>query len=123
MIITNFITPAFLNNRKETIMAQPYFNTVPEVGEQLTIAIEKSASQNKLAEELFKAHPNTLLTAEQVHDTLHALGKLDKFKTPLTSIRRALNTLKDEGVLSKTEERKKGKYGHKISYYKLTPQS
>ena len=118
MLLTNFIDHKFLTERKNA-MTQPFYNTTHETGVQLVLATEKAKSQNELAEQLFRAHPDTYFTAEQIHDTLHSMGKLNKFKTPLTSVRRSLSTLKRDKVIAITTEKRKGKYGRSIHYYKL----
>jgi hypothetical protein len=92
----------FLDNRK-----QKFFNTTNESGSQLIDSNRKAMKQNDVVFELFKqfgtASPSQIY---QVWATITGLTT-----PPITSIRRAITTLTDEGKLEKLDSMKKGLYG------------
>ena len=85
-------------------MSQPYHNTTGLAGEQLERRIEQAESQEEVVEALFEAHPAARLTPFEVQDI--ALPN-----SPITSVRRAITNLTDQGVLRKTDRQKEGPYG------------
>ena len=79
-----------------------YYNTVGIKGEQLEGRKVRTHTQK-----------------EQIHAIFKGAGELTPFDVqkvfpqwPITSIRRAISDLTKEGRLLKTENRKKGDYGH-----------
>jgi Fe2+ or Zn2+ uptake regulation protein len=85
-------------------MSQPYHNTTGLSGEQLERRIEQAESQEEVVEALFEAHPAARLTPFEVQDV--ALPN-----SPITSVRRAITNLTDQGVLRKTDHQKEGPHG------------
>jgi Fe2+ or Zn2+ uptake regulation protein len=92
-----------------------YYNTNRETGVELTDSWIKTAKQNELILRLFMANPNEKLTPDEIH---HMCEVCDK-DWPITSIRRAINTLTESGNLTKTNELREGKYGKKTHTWKL----
>ena len=70
---------------------------------------KREGGQKKLVLDYFKAHPNTLLTAEDVQQ---ATGI--KY---LNSARRCCTDLTAEGIIQKTDYRKMGQAGIEIKCY------
>ncbi len=89
-----------------------YFNTTNE--NDISEAVSKAVSQNKIILKLFRI--NTMLSASYCHSLyLEVTGKKT---TPLTSIRRGITTLCNEGKLIKTTTKIIGKYGRNECIYK-----
>ena len=95
-----------------------YYNTNNETGVDLTESWIKAAKQNELILRLFRANPNEALTPNDIHNMCNACDK----DWPITSIRRAINTLTESGNLTKTNELREGKYGKKTHTSKFTTQ-
>jgi len=89
-----------------------YHNTNNETGETLKGSKKKANRQQDEVLAIYERQPDTALTAEEVH-------KIGEFKCPLTSIRRAITDLTNEGHLNKTSIQKMGQYGKYIYAYKL----
>src|SRR3989304_3533531 len=85
----------------------PYHNTTDLRAEDLTSATSDAVRQNDLVMDLFRANPTALLTPEEVHSALFDA------RTPLTSTRRAITTLTNQGRLEKTGTWKKSSYDRK----------
>ena len=90
----------------EFLQGNSFFNTTKESGSQLIDSNRKATKQNDVVFELFKqfgtASPSQIY---QVWATITGLTT-----PPLTSIRRAITTLTDEGKLEKLDSMKKGLY-------------
>jgi len=82
-----------------------YFNTLGEKGEQLEMYQKKATSQDKLILHFFKQTPRINYTPSQVWRMLF------KEQVPLTSVRRSISNLTNEGHLKQCEERREGVYG------------
>jgi len=95
-----------------------YHNTNNESGEGLRKSVDTSKRQNDIILEYFQLCPNDNFTPEEIWKRL-----FDE-NTPITSIRRSISNLTDEGKLFKTKEQRKGMYGKKIfawKYYRAAP--
>lgn len=93
-----------------------FFNTTNEVDPQLNVFCKKAESQDELVEELFNENPLQTYTPSEVWQTLIERGLNEK--TPLTSIRRSMNTLTKDDVLVMLEwKTKKGYYGRPEHYW------
>ena len=96
-----------------------FFNTTNESGKELKKAKEKAGKQNKLVLKVFDSEArfgfNTGCTAS---DVLSA-QIIRETGAPITSIRRAISTLTDEGKLKKTEEKRMGPHGRNEYVWRL----
>lgn len=81
-----------------------FYNTTNESGESLFNNKAKSDTQNDVVLSLFKNNSERKMSASMVH----ALSGLN---CPLTSIRRSISNLTNEGLLEKTNIKVSGKYG------------
>ena len=81
-----------------------YYNTVRKDGEQLKMALDKTETQEDLVLLLFRNNPYKNYTPFEV---LKELG----IKAPITSIRRAITDLTQDGKLRKLDIRRVGEYG------------
>ena len=81
-----------------------YFNTVPIEGKELDQAFKKSGGQNRLILDFFSRHRDRDFTPFEVADNCGITA-------PITSVRRAINTLTDLGWLIKTGNTRPGPYG------------
>ena len=86
-----------------------YFNTTHETGTELKTFNQKAKTQNERVLEYFK--PNRKLSASLIVNLFE--------NVPITSIRRALNTLENKGLINKTGIQITGIYGRKENLYKL----
>ena len=86
-----------------------YYNTNNETGLTLSDSWVKSAQQNELILRLFMDNVNQVFTPDEI---LHLCEVCEK-NWPITSIRRAISTLTDQGKLTKTNELREGRYGKK----------
>ena len=90
-----------------------YYNTVPIEGEELKEKREKAEAQTKQLEDFFRKYPKSHFTDCQLWMFVFSQ------KIPLTSARRARNTLKNRGVVEKTGNREKGFYGDMVNQWRL----
>lgn len=88
-----------------------FHNTTQETGEKLKDYTRKAVSQERYIHNLFIIADKPM-TASQVYLQFSA-------STPITSIRRAMSNLKEQGVLEKLEDKATGLYGHPEHYYRL----
>ena len=86
-------------------------NTTGENGEKLLEFNDKAKKQEIRVLELFKKCPK--LSPSEVYNDYPIQ------RTPLTSIRRAISNLKNQGILQKLKEKKDGLYGRPEYYYQL----
>ncbi len=86
-----------------------YYNTNKETGEVLQTSKSKSISQEAVILNLFSEYYESA-TAEDIHRHFSS-------HTPLTSIRRAITNLCNDGSVYKTDAFDIGKYGKRIHYY------
>lgn len=81
-----------------------YFNTTGLEGKDLHAAKERVKGQNLRILSHFRSRPGIFMTP---FDVLNQTG----IQAPITSIRRAINTLTRLGYLEKTDYMKEGEYG------------
>jgi hypothetical protein len=81
-----------------------YFNTVPLGGRELAEAALKVGTQNREILEFFRNHQGRDFTPFEVAEATEIVA-------PITSIRRAINTLTELGWLEKTGNTRPGPYG------------
>jgi hypothetical protein len=86
-------------------MKANYYNTTGLSGSVLVEYGNKVLAQDETIERFFRARPGQSFTPCDVWGCV-ATG------TPLTSVRRSMNTLTKRGVLVKTEAKKIGLYKH-----------
>ena len=88
-----------------------YYNTTNLTGDELDEALANALTQEQLILHIYNEdleHLDFGLGPEAVRDTCVEFYNKD---WPITSIRRAINTLTKAGNLTKTSELRKGKYG------------
>jgi Fe2+ or Zn2+ uptake regulation protein len=85
-----------------------YYNTNKLSGSDLIAAEKKTQKQEEIIRKLFLQRKK--MTASQVHE-------LYPNNVPLTSIRRAITNLKNEGILVKLSEKVPGMYGSPEHFY------
>jgi hypothetical protein len=87
---------------------QDFFNTISETGDELRDSKLKARTQQDIILDFFKDRRGQMLTPWFVHTYCRDLeGAL------LTSIRRAITNLTDDGYLIKTKIQEPGGYGKK----------
>ena len=94
--------------------ANLFFNTIGLQGDELKQAQKSNANQDAVILELFKK-VNAPLIPFDVWNVLVSAG----FKYPITSVRRSITCLTEQGKLIKLSDMKKGMYGknnHKWIY-------
>ncbi len=91
-------------------VTEAYYNTNSLSGEALKERRKVTGKQNLKVLEIMRNLKEA--TPSKVHDYILTAS-------PLTSIRRALSTLTDDGYLVKTEEPKIGPFGHPEHVWKL----
>lgn len=89
-----------------------YYNTNNEAGPTLSASSARAARQNDAVLEVFRGRPDALLAP---HDVCEALGG----RWPLTSVRRAMTTLTDEGRLEKTGHMRLGTFGKRVHTWRF----
>lgn len=92
-----------------------YYNTTNLTGSELDERIKACTASRDAVMSLFKFYWK--LTPSKAHDALTIHGV--KRKWPLTSIRRAITNLKNDGLLVKTNEKSIGRYGYPEYNYEL----
>jgi len=96
-----------------------YYNTNRETGSTLSLSWGKADKQENMILEIFSdkmRHTLNGLAPHQVRDQLvQRYGK----RYPLTSIRRAISNLTDNGKLMKLERMVMGNYGKKVHTWRL----
>ena len=85
-----------------------YFNTTGLQGGELLEVKERIGGQNKLILDFFKRFNAGNYTPFEVQQSLSVTAGRE---IPITSIRRAMNTLTELGYLVKTDKMKPGAYG------------
>jgi len=90
-----------------------YFNTTNLTGSPLAVSREKAQSQQELILGLFRQHPKRNWTPDEVHR--HLFGG----NVPLTSVRRAITNLTSDGILEKTQYKRRGRFGKDAYAWKL----
>lgn len=85
-----------------------FYNTTAETGDQLTIMRLKAEKQDLLVLNCFLIHRR--LSPSQLYIKLFYKVKADQ-RPPITSIRRSLTNLTNDGRLVKTDVKTTGMYG------------
>ena len=93
-----------------------YYNTTHAVGAPLTGYRNKTAAQETIILSYFKQHWNARRSPSQVQ------AALNMHRVPITSIRRAMTNLTDDGLLEKTDEQVDGPYGRPEYCWQLAKQ-
>ena len=88
-----------------------YFNTNRETGDTLKQSITAAQRQQHIVLNIFQSFPRALFSPEEIHRHFDA-------NVPLTSIRRAITNLTQEGKLEKTPHMTFGKYGKKVHMWR-----
>ncbi len=88
-----------------------YYNTVGENRQALIHYAESNQKQDKLV--YYVCNILVKFSASQI------FKDFPRSETPITSIRRSLNTLKKKGLIEETGNKVKGLYGRNESEYKL----
>ena len=112
----------FIDNEYKTKLKEMnYHNTTQEAKETLHLLTEKASKQDDIIKKFFKSNPEAEVIASEIW-----VNFFDVYNTPLTSVRRSLNTLKNSGVIKQvleedgTPKKKKCElYGRKVFIYKL----
>ena len=95
-----------------------YYNTNNETGHTLSESWDATAKQDTLILSIFMRLPNENFTPNEIEEVCQQNNK----DWPITSIRRAINTLTKRGNLAKTSELRKGKYGKNTHTWKFVTQ-
>lgn len=98
-----------------------YYNTNNLTGDDLTASHEKTNRQLDIIQDFFNKHPGEKYTASDVEHELKRSGKL-KEGVPITSIRRAMTDLKNDGRIDKLDETAVRPHGCNAAehYYQLS---
>jgi len=88
-----------------------YFNTNRETGDVLKQSIATAFRQQHRVLYIFQSSPRALFSPEEIHRHFDD-------NVPLTSIRRAITNLTQEGKLEKTTHMSVGKYGKKVHLWR-----
>ena len=95
-----------------------YYNTNNESGLDLRESWTSNAKQDDLILRIFMIAPNDSFTPDEIEEACQRCNK----DWPITSIRRAISTLTNQGKLAKTNELREGKYGKKTHTWKFVTQ-
>lgn len=87
-----------------------YYNTTSESGSVLAQSQRQARDQKRQVLAYFEAHPGRHIAP---HEIPVPSG------TPLTSVRRALSNLTEEGLLEKTDQMVPGLYGKRVHAWRL----
>lgn len=93
---------------------ESYYNTTKEKGEVLKFNIKKAKGQDNIIMGYFLKNPSQKRTPSELWINL-----FDVSSTPLTSIRRSLTSLTNNGNLIKLEEKRISPYGRSEHFWEL----
>lgn len=96
-------------------MPNKFYNTIHASGQTLIDFNNQAESQNNIILHIFELNKNSSFTPFEVQKCLIRIGK----DYPITSVRRAMTTLTEEGKLIKLSEMKPGNYGKPNYTWKL----
>jgi predicted transcriptional regulator len=88
-----------------------YYNTVSETGNKLKEYKAKASRQDWEVLKIFTNNAGREYTSHQVEDILEVY--------PRSSVVRSMNTLENEGLISKTARKVTGKYGRAVHTYRV----
>ena len=92
-------------------MITSYYNTNKETGKELAQSEEKAMTQEEAVKSIFITREWLGQDIELTPSEVWSIYDVDyKSNTPITSIRRAMNTLTKKGKLIKTDEMRDGFY-------------
>ena len=89
-----------------------FFNTIKETQQTLKNSNQKAATQEETIMDIFRNDPEALHTPNDV-------ARISGLNCPLTSIRRAMSNLYNNGFLTKTSTMKMGTYGKMVHCYSI----
>ena len=89
-----------------------YYNTNQETGEELDNSRARATSQTQIIYNYFVNNPTEELTPFEIKAKT-------RMRAPITSIRRAITDLTNDGKLVKTTSLKQGNYGKKCHCWRL----
>lgn len=98
-----------------------YFNTTHVVGKPLGEYEKKAANQEEKILRYFLTRPRMLATPSMIWEELFKQSASMRATVPITSVRRALTNLTNEGDLIKTGHQKKGAFGRPEYFWKIAP--
>lgn len=93
-----------------------YWNTTRESGPELAASVAQAQRQEAWVLALFEASPWRDWTPWEVMEAAEAQG----CQWPITSLRRAMNTLTERRLLAKTDRQREGRYGKRNYVWTLT---
>ena len=93
-----------------------YYNTNDEAGETLQRSRGTTTNQEVMILAIFETYPNEGLTPFDIEDFVRD----QEVSWPITSIRRAITDLTNAGKLTKTNDKKLGRYGKNVHTWKLS---
>lgn len=98
-----------------------FYNTTNLMGQTLRDATEEALTQEDKVQAFFNQHPKEKFLPSDVEYRLKQTGKISH-STPITSIRRAMSTLKKDGRLDKLTDTGIGPHGCGAAehYYQLS---
>jgi hypothetical protein len=99
---------------KKQVANDMYYNTNNLTGKQLADGKKKAARQEDIILDLFRLQPTRMILPDEVW---REVGSHRGW--PLTSVRRALTNLTDQGELEKTNKLGGGGYGKPVHYWRL----
>lgn len=103
-----------MNSKQGILYDGVYFNTTGEEGESLKDNLIVALTQNNIIHEMFcryKTLSPSQCMLKYAGFCTNVLGEKFRPTPPITSIRRGITTLTDEGLLVKTEKKVTGIYG------------
>ena len=89
-----------------------YYNTNRESGDTLAPSVTQARNQRLTILAFFERHPDTLFAPHEIQRRVLPTA-------PLTSVRRAMTNLTEEGRLEKTHEMERGSYGKQVHRWRL----
>lgn len=99
---------------------QTYYNTNNEAGLMLSSSKGKAKNQQEVILEFFKRNPNQSYTPYEVLTFCFPKNPHhESFEVPITSVRRAITNLTENGDLEKTGLMKQCVYGKMVHTWKL----
>jgi DNA-binding IclR family transcriptional regulator len=91
-------------------MPDEYYNTNAETGTVLADSYGQAKQQRQMVQRWFEQHPDHYFAPHQIPMPSG---------TPLTSVRRAVTNLTEQGVLEKTDRMVAGTYGKQVHTWRL----